>query len=333
MKYAWIYVLLLAILFVANILWGSVNIPLGDVWAALTGGEVKESWRFIILEGRLPQAVTAMLCGAGLSAAGLILQTVFRNPLAGPSILGIDTGANLGVAIVVLSIGTTITASGLTLSGFSLIIIAAMCGALGVMALLMVFAHLLRTPVMLLITGIMISFITSPIITLLNFWATDEGVHSFLVWGMGNFAGVSLERLPLFAMTMCTGIALSIAMSKPLNLMLLGDLYATNLGLNVHRTRNILLCTAGWLTAVSTAFCGPISFVGLAVPHLARLTISSNNHRHLLPATLSIGSMLTLLCNLLSTLPADRGMIPINVMTPLIGAPIILYVILRSKEI
>lgn len=324
--------LLTALLFAANLFWGSVHIPAAAVWDILCGHETdKASWSFIIWENRLPQAVTALLCGAALSVAGLLLQTAFRNPLAGPSILGIDSGANLGVAIVLLLWGGSLTAGSFSLGGFLLVICAALTGALCITGLLLFFSTLLRSNVMLLITGIMISYLTSSAISLLNYMATDEGVHSYIIWGMGNFSGVSADRLPAFVTSLLIGLGGAFCLTKPLNALLLGDRYAENLGISIRRTRTLLLCTTGLLTAVCTAFCGPIAFVGLSVPHLARLLTGTANHRSLLPCTLFTGASLTLLCNLISTLPGESGLIPLNVITPVLGAPVIIYVILQQK--
>ncbi len=319
-------VALVAALFVANLYWGAVHIPATAVTDMLLGrGSDNAAWTYILWDSRLPQAVTATLSGAGLAVAGLLLQTAFRNPLAGPSLLGIDGGANLGVAIVMLALGGSLTAGSVTLSGYVLVILAALVGAMAVMLLLTLLSAHLRHDVMLLIAGVMISYITSSLISLLNYGATEEGVHSFMVWGMGTFAAVTTERLMPFAVAMLAGIAAAIALAKPLNAMLLGENYAANLGINVERTRTMLLLTTGVLTATSTAFCGPIAFVGLAVPHMARLLVCSSDHRALLPATLLIGAALALACNLLST-AFTTALMPINVITPLIGAPVVLYV-------
>lgn len=325
--------ILTLVLFVANIFWGSIHIPAHAVVQILCGHAAeKAGWSFIVWENRLPQAVTALLCGAALSISGLLLQTAFRNPLAGPSILGIDSGANLGVALVMLGLGGSVITSTFSLSGFMLIIWAALAGSMAIIALLLFFSSILKSPIMLLITGIMISYLTSSAISLLNYTATAEGVHSYLVWGLGNFGGVSKQQLPAFSFTILIGLALAVSLIKPLNALLLGERYAENLGINLKRTRYILLWTTGLLTAVSTAFCGPISFIGLAVPHLARLLLGTSNHKSLLPATLLTGSSLALLCNLISTLPGDSGLIPLNVITPVLGAPVIIYVILKQKH-
>lgn len=325
---------LMVLLSIANVLWGSLDIPVGDVWQILCGNEVEghPAWSIIVLQGRVPQMVTAMLTGTALGTCGLLLQTAFRNPLAGPSILGIDSGANLGVAIVLLLLGGTASIGNLALGGHLLVVIAAMVGALAIMALLMILSKLLRSQVMLLITGVIISYVTGSIIQLLNYSATEQGVHSFVIWGMGNFASVGIERLPVFCALSFLGLLLATLLIKPLDALLLGDRYAENLGVRIGRIRQMLLIVTGLLTATTTAFCGPISFIGLAVPHLARLALGTSYHRTLMPATMLIGANLALACNLLSTLPRDGSIIPISVITPLIGAPVVLHVILKQKN-
>ena len=323
---------LLAALLLANLYFGSVHIPAAAITDLLLGGEAERvSWSYILWENRIPQAFTAMFSGAGLAAAGLLLQTLFRNPLAGPSILGIDGGANLGVAIAMLLLGGSFMAGTFSLSGFLLVIVAAMAGAWGILLLLIAFSHWLRSNTLLLITGVMIGYLTSSMISLLNYGATEEGVRSFMVWGLGSFANVTVDRLPAFIITMSVGIGCALLLIKPLNALLLGDNYATNLGVNVKRTRTFLLFTTGLLTATSTAFCGPIAFIGLAVPHLARLQLGTSDHRALLPATLLTGACLALTCNLISTVPYST-LIPINVITPILGAPVVIWVILTMRK-
>ena len=324
---------LMVLLSIANVLWGSLDIPIKDVWQILCGNEIEghPAWSIIVLQGRVPQMLTALLTGTALGTCGLLLQTAFRNPLAGPSILGIDSGANLGVAIVLLLLGGTASIGSLTIGGHLLVVVAAMVGALTIMALLMLLSRLLRSQVMLLITGVIISYVTGSVIQLLNYSATEQGVHSFVIWGMGNFASVGIERLPIFCTLSCIGLLLALLLIKPLDALLLGDRYAENLGISIGRVRQMLLLVTGLLTATTTAFCGPISFIGLAVPHLARLTLGTSYHRMLMPATMLIGANLTLACNLLSTLPRDGSIIPISVITPLIGAPVVLHVILKNK--
>ena len=326
----WLMILLIVVLFALNILVGSVSIPTSDVWHILWGGEdVKPSWQYIILESRLPQALTALLAGGALAVSGLMLQTAFRNPLAGPSIFGINSGAGLGVALVMLLLGGSISTGSVSISGFVAVLLAAFIGAMIVMALIFLFSNLVRNNVMLLIIGIMIGYISNSAISLLNFFATDEGVKSYMVWGMGSFGGVTMKMMPIFSTITLLGLLGAVLLIKPLNALLLGDRYAENLGVNIVRTRNWLLIVTGVLTAIVTAFCGPVAFIGLAVPHIARLLLQTDNHRFLLPATILMGSLIALLCNLLCVLPGESGVIPLNAITPLIGAPVIIYVIAR----
>lgn len=324
---------IILLLFAANLLVGSVSIPPAEVFHILLGGEgEKASWNFILWESRLPQALTALLCGGALAVCGLMLQTAFKNPLAGPDILGINSGASLGVALVMLLFGGSITAGAFSLSGFVSVLTGAFIGAMLVMALILFFSTLIKSNVMLLITGIMIGYIASSVIALLNFFATAEGVQSYMIWGLGNFGGVSLQQMPAFAAVTLLGLFGSLLLIKPLNALLLGERYAENLGVNVRRVRNGLLVVTGLLTAVTTAFCGPVSFIGLAVPHVARMVLGTANHRSLLPVTILCGGVVALLCNLLCTLPGEAGIIPLNAVTPFIGAPVIIYVILRQKS-
>lgn len=293
----------------------------------------KASWRFIIWQSRLPQALTALLCGASLAVCGLMLQTALKNPLAGPSILGIDAGASLGVALVLLAFGGSITTTAFSVSGFVSIMLGAFIGAMAIMALILFLSTMIRSSVMLLITGIMVGYIASSAISLLNFFATEEGVQSYLIWGLGNFGGVSMQQMPLFAIVVLIGLFLSVLLIKPLNALLLGERYAENLGVNTWRVRNYLLVITGLLTAITTAFCGPIAFIGLAVPHVARLILGTENHNSLLPVTILTGSAVALLCNLICVLPGENGIIPLNAVTPIIGAPVIIYVILNTKKL
>lgn len=325
--------LTIAMLFVLNLMTGSVDIPAANIWHILMGHETgRDSWKFIILESRLPQALTATLCGAALAVSGLMLQTAFRNPLAGPGIFGISSGAGLGVALVMLLMGGSVTAGSLTLSGYAAILLAAFAGAMAVTAVIFLFSTIVRNSVMLLIIGIMTGYISNSVISLLNFFATQEGVKSYLVWGMGNFGGVSLQQMPVFAAVTGAGIVASALLIKPLNALLLGEQYAENLGINIVSVRNRLLVVTGILTAITTAFCGPVAFIGLAVPHMARLLLTTGNHRQLLPATLLMGAAVALLCNMVCYLPRENGIIPLNAVTPIIGAPVIIYVIARKTH-
>ena len=326
-------VVTILLLLVINLVYGSVHIPFRQVTAILAGQPCeRESWRFIVVESRLPQAVTALLAGGALAVCGLLLQTAFRNPLADPSIFGINSGAGLGVALVMLASGGTITAGAWSVSGFMAVMAGAFAGAMGVMALIWLFSTRVRSNILLLIIGIMVGYVASSAITVLNFFATQEGVKSYMVWGMGNFGGVSLEQLPLFSVLVVSGLVCAMLLIKPLNVFLLGERYAENLGVNIVRTRNMLLVVTGVLTSVVTTFCGPVSFIGLAVPHVARLLLRTDNHLTLLPFTLLCGAATGLLCNALCVLPGDIGVIPLSAVTPIIGAPVIVYVILKVKH-
>jgi len=327
---------LLIALFLVSLIVGAVDIPVGDVFSILGSAVGLTSIEdgqgvgsYIVLNSRLPQAVTAMFCGASLAVSGLMLQTAFRNPLAGPSIFGINSGASLGVALVMLLLGGSITAGSFTLSGFAAILFAAFVGAMLVMALILFFSTMVKNNVMLLIIGIMIGYLATSAISLLNFFATDAGVQSYMVWGLGNFGGVTVKQLPVFVVVSVLGLLASVALIKPLNALLLGEQYAENLGINTRRVRFYLLLVTGILTAITTAFCGPVAFIGLAVPHIARMVIGTENHRQLLPSTILMGGIVALVCNIISVLPGDAGIIPLNAVTPLIGAPVIIYVIMR----
>ena len=327
---------LLIVLFFVSLIVGAVDVPVGDVFRILGSAIGMTSTSeglgvssYIVLNSRLPQAVTAMFCGASLAVSGLMLQTAFRNPLAGPSIFGINSGASLGVALVMLLLGGSITAGSFSLSGFAAILFAAFVGAMVVMALILFFSTMVKNNVMLLIIGIMIGYLATSAISLLNFFATDAGVQSYMVWGLGNFGGVTINQLPVFVIVSILGLLASVALIKPLNALLLGEQYAENLGINTRRVRFYLLLVTGILTAITTAFCGPVAFIGLAVPHIARMVIGTENHRQLLPSTILMGGIVALVCNIISVLPGDAGIIPLNAVTPLIGAPVIIYVIMR----
>lgn len=314
-------------LFLLSLFHGSVSIPMGEVARALLG-KGNDISNTIILANRLPQALTALLAGAALAVSGLLLQTAFRNPLAAPDIFGVTSGASLAVALLTLAPGLVI---GGMLSWLSSIA-AAFIGAMVVTMIIWFFSRMVRSSVLLIIIGMMIGYFCSSIITLLNSLATEEGVHSFVVWGMGDFTNVGLDGLPLFAtLTVLTTLS-TLLLVKPLNALLLGPRYAESMGINVKRVRNLLLIVTGLLTAVVTAFCGPVAFIALAVPHVARLYTSTTDHRVLLPTTILMGSAIALLCNVVVTLPADGTVLPLNAVTPLIGVPVIVYVLCKKAR-
>ncbi|MBR3908049.1 MAG: iron ABC transporter permease [Bacteroidaceae bacterium] len=323
--------LLLSLLFAANIFYGSVDIPAADVLGVLAGKECNDVWRLIIVGTRLPQAVTALLAGAAVSVAGLMLQTLFNNPLAGPEVLGINSGAGLGVAVVMLLAQGTVFAGGMGLYGYFATLAGAFIGAFMVISLVLLLSSMLKNRLYLLIAGVAVSFLVSSVISILNYFATAEGVHSYMIWGMGSFSGVSLERLPMFVIPLLLLLAITVLQSKPLNALLLGDDYAMNLGIGVMKARVVLLALSGLMIAVVTAFCGPVTFIGLAVPHLARLSLKSSNHNLLLPATMIAGASVALLCNIICQLPGESGLMPLGAVTPLVGAPVIIYVLLKER--
>lgn len=327
MKFFWIILSVICLL-VASLFIGAVHIEPLQVLDALLRKGNDDAINFIILGSRFPQAITALLAGAALAVSGLMMQTMFRNPLAGPSILGISSGANLGVALVMLLMGSSVTIGSLAFSGYVSIIIGAFAGSILIMGLLILLSTVLRNDLMLIITGVLIGYLTSSIITLLNYSASAHGVQSYIMWGMGTFNSVSLNQLPVFAIIVGIGLILSLILVKPLNALLLGDDYARSLGIPIKTVRNLLLLATGILTAVTTAFCGPVAFIGLAVPHIARMIWHTDNHRVLMPATMLVGSAVALLCCIISVLPS-AGIAPINAITPLIGVPVILYVVIR----
>lgn len=328
-------VVLTVLLAVLNLCTGSVSIPPSDVLSVLSGHAadegVRDTWCYIVLESRLPQTVMALMGGAALAGSGLLLQTAFSNALAGPDVFGIGGGAALAVAIVMFVTDNTLQAGLLHVSGYIAVLSAAFVGAMAVTFLISFLSSVVRHRLVLLIVGIMTGYLANSAIVLLNFFATEEGVRSYMVWGMGSFANVSLHTLPMAAAGIGCGLVASLLLVKPLNALLLGEAYARSLGFSVRRVRLCLLLATGLLTATVTAFCGPVSFIGMATPHIARLLLSTDNHRSLLPATLLLGAVVALLCNLLCTLPSEHGVLPLGAITPLVGAPVIIYVLVAKR--
>lgn len=321
-------------MFAGLLFFGTVDVPAEQVWAVLTGcsgdGGDDEVARLIVIDLRLPMACCAFLSGMGLAIAGLLLQTTFNNPLAGPSILGISTGASLGVAVMLLLLGG---GAAVGISRYAGALAGAVIGAAVMLLMLLVFSRFVRGTAMLLIVGILLSYVASSAISILNFYATEEGVHSFVIWGLGSFSGVSLADLSVFGPVILLCVAGSFLMVKPLNAMLLGEEYAESMGVGMTRTRNRLLVLSGLLTAAVTAFCGPIGFLGLVVPHVARLTLDTSNHVRLLPATALWGGCSGLLCACLSLAAGRGGVLPVNAITPLLAIPVIIYVIVRRDKL
>lgn len=308
---------------------GSVEIPPTEVLSALFGADVsRPAWEFIVCETRLPAATASLLAGAALAVAGLLLQTAFNNPLAGPSIMGVSTGASLGVAIAMLALGSVAT-----LLGQAFVLLAALAGAALVICVLLALSSLVKSPTALLIAGIFIGYLASSAIALLNFFAAGENIHSYVVWGLGSFNSLTTTQLPTFAVLILAFIAVAFLMAKPLNALLLGERYAASAGLNVRAARGTILLTSGILTAAVTAWCGPIGFIGLVAPHIARLTSRSSNHWILLPTCALQGAAIGTMCQLASVAPGQSGIIPINAITPIIGVPVIIYIIVKRRSI
>lgn len=330
-----IIILLIFIFLFLNMVLGSVEIPMRSVWNILTGaGEEPTTWQNIIWKSRCPQALTALVAGAGLSISGLQMQTVFRNPLAGPSVLGISSGASLGVAFVVLFSGSIggVALSHLGFIGEVALSVAAIIGSLSVMALIVYVSHKVKGNVTLLIIGVMIGYLANAIIGILKYFSVEEDIKAYVIWGLGSFSRVSGNQMMLFVTIMAVLIPLSFLLVKTLNLLLLGDGYARNLGLNIKRARILVIGCSGVLTAIVTAYCGPVVFLGLAVPHLARAIFQTSDHRILMPASMVMGAALALVCNLIARMPGFEGALPVNSVTALIGAPVIASVLFRKRK-
>ena len=325
----------LGVFFLLNLLLGSVSIPLRAICEMLLGSEEQPVvWQNILWKSRVPQALTALVAGAALSVSGLQMQTVFRNPLADPSVLGVSAGASLGVAFVVLLSGAVggVALSRLGYLGEIALSVAAILGSLSVLALIVFISTKVKGNVTLLIIGVMIGYVANAIIGVLKFFSVEEDIRAYVIWGLGSFARVSGDQMLLFVTLMTLLIPLSFLLIKTMNLLLLGSNYARNLGLNIHRARLLVILSAGILVAIVTAYCGPIMFIGLAVPHLARTLFRSSDHRVLMPATVLIGSTLALACNLIARMPGFEGALPLNSVTALIGAPVVASVLFRKRK-
>jgi len=330
----------IVVLAIVNLLIGSVKIPLSDIVYILLTPDSNllspemEIWQNIIWKSRLPQVLTAIVAGAGLAVSGLLMQTVFRNPLAGPSVLGISNGSALGVAFVVLLSGKIggVALSRLGYFGDAAMSIAAIIGALAVMLLILWIAQKVKGNVTLLIIGVMIGYLANAIIGVLKFLSPEEDVKAFVVWGLGSFSRVSGDEMILFVALMSILLPLTCLLIKPMNLLLLGDRYAANLGLNIRRARILVIISSGVLVAIVTAYCGPIMFIGLAVPHLARAIFRTSDHGILIPTTAFCGAALALLCNFIARMPGFEGALPVNSVTALVGAPVIAAVLFRRRK-
>ncbi|WP_287934690.1 iron ABC transporter permease [Duncaniella freteri] len=321
--------------FILNLLLGSVHIPFDEIIGILLGrNDGNVIWTNIILKSRLPQSLTAMMAGAGLAVSGLLMQTVFRNPLAGPSVLGISSGASLGVACVVLLSGSIggVALSKLGVIGEVTITLSAIVGSLLIMALIAFVAQKVRGNVTLLIMGVMIGYIANAIIGVLKFFSAEEDIRAYVIWGLGSFSRVSGGQTSVFIILMLVLLPMSFFLIKTLNLLLLGDSYAKNLGLNIKRARLWVIGCSGVLVAVVTAYCGPVVFLGLAVPHICRGLFHTSNHAVILPASLLGGASLALLCNLIARMPGFEGALPVNSVTALVGAPVVMWVLFNKRK-
>lgn len=336
LKRNWIIRLLLpsltAFFLLINISLGSVQIPLSDIVSIVLGEEVKTSWFHIIWQFRVPKAITALLVGVGLSVSGLQMQTLFRNPLAGPFVLGISSGASLGVALVIFSFSLI----GVSFSQFVgnnwLMIIAASSGASMVLIVVLLAAQRVKDSMSLLIVGLMFGSITGAVVSVMQFFSNDEQIQLFLIWTFGSLGGLDWSELYVLASIIVVGLSLNFLLLKPLNALLLGEAYAQSMGINLKLTRWLIILSTSLLAGSITAFCGPIAFIGLAVPHLARLLFSTSNHSRLLPAVMWIGAIVMLLCDIIAQLPGSEQVLPINAMTSLVGAPIVIWIIVRKRK-
>ncbi len=323
----------LLVCWLVNVSLGSVQIPLKEILSSFFGSTSKASWEYIIVNYRLPKSFTAILVGSGLSISGLLMQTLFRNPLAGPFVLGISSGASLGVAILILGISLIGgSMAGLAFSSFGLAI-AASLGALLVLFAVMIVARKLKNTMAILIIGLMFGSLTAAVISVLSYFSSANQLQQYIFWGFGNLGNLSWTELALFFIIFLMAIGMVIGIIKPLNSLLLGENYAQSLGINLKRTRNIILIATGLLTGVITAFSGPIAFVGLAVPHLTKLVFKTSDHKILIPAVAIIGAIGMLLADTIAQVPTSAYTLPINAITSIFGAPIVIWLLVRKRKI
>lgn len=328
-------VLLLLVLAMLNLVLGSIKIPLSEIKSILISGEqANRVFENIILKTRLPQTIVSLGAGMALGVAGLLMQTLFRNPLAGPSVLGISSGSSLGVAFVMLFTGNLMgfTFTSLGAWGDLAVILSSLIGAGGVLALILFISHRIGGTLSVLIIGVMIGYLSSALVSLLKFYSPEEDVHNYVIWGLGSFSRLAPARATMFALVTTIPALLATILSKPLNLLALGDRYATNLGLNIRRSRFLIITFAGFLTAIVTSFCGPIIFIGVAVPHLAKLLSKTSNHFYLILNAALLGAATALLCNLIARMPGMEQELPINSVTAFIGAPVVIWVIWKRRK-
>lgn len=325
---------LLIVLVFTNISLGSVTIPVQEVFSVIFGGDAsKESWETIVLNFRVPKAITAILVGAGLSISGLLMQTLFRNPLAGPFVLGISSGASLGVALLILgsSVFGGVFAS-LLFSSWSLALASSLGAALVLFAVILA-ANKVRNTMSILIIGLMFGTVSAAIISVLTYFSEAAQIQQYIFWGFGSLGNLSWNELLVFGIIFLIGILGSIRVIKPLNSFLLGENYSKSLGINIKKSRNIILLITSLLTGVITAFSGPIAFIGLAVPHITKLVFKTSNHKTLIPAVAILGAIILLVCDIIAQLPTSEFTLPINAITSLFGAPVVIWLLVRKKKI
>ncbi len=326
--------ILLILFLLLNISLGSVSIPIKDIFNSLTGGIAsKDSWQTIILNFRLPKAITAIMVGSGLSICGLLMQTLFRNPLAGPFVLGISSGASLGVALLILGSGLF---GGVFVSiAFSnwALAIAASLGSFLVLSAVIIAANRVRNTMSILIIGLMFGSLTSAVISVLSYFSEAEQIQQYMFWSFGSLGNLTWTELTVFGIVYLIGILGTFSVIKPLNSFLLGENYAKSLGINIRKSRNIILLITSLLTGVITAFSGPIAFIGLAIPHIAKMIFSTSNHKTLLPASALIGAIVLLICDSIAQLPTSEFTLPINAITSMFGAPVVIWLLVRKKKI
>lgn len=331
---AFLLLLLAALLcFLGDIMWGSVTIPLPEIIKILTGqGGGSAIWENIVLNFRLPRALTALVVGAGLSVSGLIMQTMFRNPLAGPFVLGISSGASLGVALLIM-LGFALGSLGpfLDIAGKWVTVVAATGGSLLVLMIILLTARRIKDSMGLLIIGLMFGSATSAVVGILQFFSQAEEIQAYLVWTFGSLGGMSWSEIRVFLPVVFAGLLLAFSQLKSLNALLLGENYARSMGMNLKSTRRWLIIATSLLAGSITAFCGPIAFIGIAIPHIARLLFSSADHKVLMPATVLTGAVLMLICDLISQLPGTQETLPINAVTSIFGAPVVIWLIVRKR--
>ena len=335
--YAWLLLMLLSV-FLLDLMTGSVKIPLKDILTILTGGQAERaSWTNIIWLFRMPKAITAVLAGSGLAVSGLLMQTLFRNPLAGPSVLGISSGASLGVALVVLSAAAGGASAdfldGLGLLGEFGIICSASIGAMLVLILILAFSRKIRSVMTLLILGLLFGYATTALVSILIHFSISERIHAYISWTFGSFSATTWKQLHLFIPAIVLGLIVTLFAKKPLNALLLGESYGRSMGLNIKRARLLIIVNTALLSGSVTAFCGPIPFLGVAIPHLCRSFFNTSDHRILLPTVMMTGAIVALISDIVAQLPGSHTVLPLNAVTSLIGAPIITWFILKKQNI